>query len=84
MVKNMYEEKKTPRITKQIIFKILTISNDNTYISGSYDNHVCNAIILNNIIINGVDIFLRRNRHIMWLSSPREKRVMRNSGRGLI
>lgn len=22
-------------------------------------------------------------RYIMWLSSPREKRVMRNSGRGL-
>lgn len=87
----MYEQKTKPRITKQIILKILTISNDKTYISGSCDNHVCNAIILNNRIINGVEIFCDETDtreylalgYIMWLRSLKEKRVMQNSGRGL-
>lgn len=81
----MYEQKKKPRITKQIMLKILIISNDNTYISRSYDNHVCNAIILNSrIICDETDTReYSALRYIMWLSSPRKKRVMRNSGSGL-
>lgn len=79
----MYEQKTKPRITKQIILKILTISNDKTYISGSCDNHVCNAIESKFFCDETDTREYLALQYIMWLSSPREKRVMQKSGRGL-